>query len=111
MPSNGKRASPVNLGIISDSISKPEETAARARAIIEADVEAVRVVAKTANEYDDTEARVKDATAAHERSRNAALAAGWSEKDLRAAGVRAPGQAVPRARKARASPPTATTTT
>ena len=66
------------------------------KACIEADVdarvEAVRVVAKTANEYDAAEARVKDATAAHERSWNAALAARWSEKNLRAAGVRAPGR-------------------
>lgn len=114
MPSSRERARPVNLGIMSDSILKPEEAAARARAIIEADVdarvEAVRVVAKAANEYDTAEARVKDATAAHERSWNAALAAGWSEKDLRAAGVRAPGQTATRARKARTSAPATTTT-
>ena len=100
---------------MSDSILKPEEAAARARAIIEADVdarvEAVRVVAKAVNEYDAAEARVKDATAAHERAWNAALAAGWNEKDLRAAGVRAPGQATPRARKARTSAPAAPTAT
>ena len=100
---------------MSDSILKPEEAAARARAITEAGVDArvdaARVVAKAANEYDTAQAHAKDATAAHERSWNAALAAGWSEKDLRAAGLRAPGHAIPRARKARTSPPTATTTT
>ena len=68
-------------------------------------------MAKAANEFDTAETRVKDATAAHERSWNAALAAGWNEKDLRAAGVRAPGQATPRARKSRTSALAATTTT
>ena len=94
---------------------KPEDVAARARAIIEADVdarvEAVRVVADAANDYDAADARMKEAAAAHERSWNAAVTAGWTEKDLRAAGVRAPGQAAPRTRKPRATPPAANTTT
>ena len=108
-------AMPVYLGNMSDAILNPDEAAARARAIIEADVdarvEAVRVAADAANEHDTAEARVKEAAAAHERSWNAALSAGWSEKDLRAAGVRAPGQSTPRARKPRAKSPTPSTTT
>jgi hypothetical protein len=100
---------------MSDSILNPDEAAARARAIIEADVdarvEAVRQAANAANEYDKAEARVKDAATAHERAWNAALATGWSEKDLRAAGVRAPGQTAPRARKPRARAGATTTTT
>ena len=96
---------------MTDAIVNPEEAAARARAIIKADVEArveaVRVVADAANEYDAAEARVKEASAAHDRSWNAALAAGWSEKDLRAAGVRAPGQTAPRSRKRRLVSPSA----
>jgi hypothetical protein len=100
---------------MSESILNPDEAAARARAIIEADVdarvEAVRQAANAANEYDEAEARVKDATAAHERAWSAALATGWNEKDLRAAGVRAPDQTAARARRPRARAGAATTTT
>jgi hypothetical protein len=100
---------------MSESILNPDEAAARARAIIEADVdarvEAVRQAANAANEYDEAQARVKDAATAHERAWSAALATGWSEKDLRAAGVRAPGQTAPRARRPRARAGAATTTT
>ena len=106
---------PVNLRGMSDAILNPDEAAARARAIIEADVdtrvEAVRAAANAANEYAAAEARAKDAAAAHEGAWGAALATGWSEKDLRAAGVRAPGQTAPRARKQRARVGTASTTT
>jgi hypothetical protein len=115
LPSSGVWTMPVNLWSMSESILNPDEAAARARAIIEADVnarvEAVRVAAEAANEYDAAEARVKDAATTHERAWSAALATGWSEKDLRAAGVRAPGQTSPRARKQRARTTAATTTT
>jgi hypothetical protein len=115
LPSSGVWTMPVNLWSMSESILNPDEAAARARAIIEADVnarvEAVRVAAEAANEYDAAEARVKDAATTHERAWSAALATGWSEKDLRAAGVRAPGQTSPRARKQRARTTATTTTT
>src|SRR3546814_13420213 len=55
-------------------------------------VEAVRQVVAGTNEADDAGRRWKDATAVHERAWRAALDAGWSEKDLRATGARAPGQ-------------------
>jgi hypothetical protein len=90
--------------------TNPEDVAARARAIIERDVdmrvEAVRVVADAAIKFDAAELRVKDATAVHERAWTAALSAGWSEKELRAAGVRAPGTIAPKVRRARSTPVT-----
>lgn len=89
----------------------PDEVAARARALIEADVTArvdvVRVVADAANKFDAAEAQFRDATAAFDTAWKAALAAGWNEKDLRETGVRAPGQSRPRKRATR--PLTATT--
>lgn len=94
---------------MSDVNVNPEEAAARARQIIEADVdsrvEAVRNLADAANESDTAEQRLKEATAAHERAWTAARNAGWSEKDLRATGVRAPGGTTPRSRKRRVSAP------
>ena len=86
----------------------PEDVAARARALIEADVsarvEAVRVLADAANEAEAAEARSREASSAHESAWRAAVSAGWSEKDLRATGVRAPGQSGTRKRR---SPSTA----
>ena len=105
----------VNLGNMSDVTVNSDEAAARARAIIEQDVdtrvEAVRVLAVATNEYDSAEARLKEAAAAHDRSWNAALAAGWSEKDLRTAGVRSPAQSTPRTRKPRTKSSSSSTTT
>ncbi|ANP74877.1 hypothetical protein [Cryobacterium arcticum] len=90
---------------MNDSYTTPDEAAARARAILETDVEtrveAVRVAANAALGYDAAEARLKEAAAAYERSWNAARTAGWTERDLRAAGVRAPNQSTPRTRKPR----------
>ncbi|MGC5225119.1 hypothetical protein ACPW96_21330 [Micromonospora sp. DT81.3] len=86
-----------------------DEVAARARALIEADVntrvEAVRVLADAANEADAAEQRFKEATSAHERAWTAALNAGWAERELRATGVRAPGQSPRRGRGRRAFQP------
>ncbi|AWB88114.1 hypothetical protein [Mycetocola zhujimingii] len=94
---------------MSDVNVNPDEAAAKARQIIEADVnnrvEAVRNLADAANEADAAEQRLREATAAHERAWTAARNAGWSEKDLRATGVRAPGGSTPRQRKRRASAP------
>lgn len=94
---------------MSDVNVNPDEAAAKARQIIEADVnnrvEAVRNLADAANEADAAEQRLREAAAAHERAWTAARNAGWTEKDLRATGVRAPGGSVPRPRKRRASAP------
>ena len=100
---------------MSDANVKPEDAAARARAIIEANVDArvetVRVLADAGNEYDIADQRLKEAAAAHEHAWSAALASGWSEKDLRATGVKAPGQSAPRTRKRRIAPPVTTPNT
>jgi hypothetical protein len=96
----------VKLSRMSDAILNPDEAAQKARELIEADVnarvEAVRQVVAATNDADDAERRWKDATAVHERAWRAALDAGWSEKDLRATGARAPGQ-TSRPRRARAA--------
>jgi hypothetical protein len=100
---------------MTDANVKPEDAAARARAIIEANVDArvetVRVLADAGNEYDAADQRLKDATAAHAHAWSAALASGWSEKDLHATGVKAPGQAAPKTRKRRSTPPATTPNT
>jgi hypothetical protein len=92
---------------MSETNVNSDEAAARARALIEADVsarvEAVRLVAESGNNSDAAEARFRDAAAAHENAWKAALAAGWSEKDLRATGVRAPGSTPAKPRKPRAT--------
>lgn len=97
------------LGVMSDEITRSDDVAARARKLIEADVtarvDAVRAVADAATEYDTAQARFHAATVAHETTWKAALSAGWSEKDLRATGVRAPGQP---ARKSRTKRTTST---
>lgn len=95
---------------MTDANVNPEEAAAKARAMIEADVnarvEAVRTLADAANAFDAAEQKLKEASAAHERAWSAAVGAGWSEKDLRATGVRAPGQATPRRRSKTTKPRT-----
>lgn len=94
---------------------KPEDAAARARAIIEVNVdtrvEAVRVLADAGKEYDIADQQLKLATLAHEHAWSATLASGWSEKDLHATGVKAPGQSAPKARKRRTTPPVTTPNT
>ena len=95
---------------MTDANANPEEAATKARAMIEADVnarvDAVRKLADAANAFDAAEQELKAASAAHERAWAAAVAAGWSEKDLRATGVRAPGQAAPRRRSKTTKPHT-----
>ena len=90
---------------MNDSYTTPDEAAARARAILETDVEtrveAVRFAANAAREYDAAEAHLKEAAAAYERSWSAARTAGWTERDLRAAGVRGPNQNTTRTRRPR----------
>ncbi|TFC52839.1 MULTISPECIES: hypothetical protein [unclassified Cryobacterium] len=104
---------------MSDANVTNDEVAVRARALIEADVSArvnaVVAIAEAAKQNDVADARlkqaIKDAEAAHKESSNAhatawkaALNAGWTEKELRATGVRAPGRSAPKARKRRDAP-------
>ncbi|MEV8241956.1 hypothetical protein AB0O90_17055 [Microbacterium testaceum] len=92
---------------MSDTTLTPDEAAQRARELIERDVnarvEAVRQVVAATAEAEQAEQRWRDAQSAHESAWRAALSAGWSEKDLRATGARAPGQA-PRQRRSRSTP-------
>lgn len=87
---------------MSDALIDPQTAAEKARALLQAEtdqkVEAVRTLANAANDADNAEARAKEAVSVHETAWKAALSAGWTEKDLRATGVRAPGQAGRRAR-------------
>jgi hypothetical protein len=94
---------PIKLGGMSDAHATPDEAARRAREILERDVDrrvrAVEVLTSAANESDAAEERAREAKALHERAWSAALNSGWSEKDLRATGARAPGAAMRRARR------------
>ena len=91
---------------MSDTTLTPDEAAQRARELIERDVnarvDAVRQVVAATAEAEQAEQRWRDAQGAHESAWRAALSAGWSEKDLRATGARAPGQA-PRQRRSRST--------
>jgi hypothetical protein len=71
---------------------------------VERRVNVVAALTSAANESDAAEERARDARAAHERAWTAALTAGWSEKDLRATGARAPGTATRRTRRTRTTP-------
>jgi hypothetical protein len=88
---------------MTDGHATPEEAARRAREILEKDVtrrvRAVEVLTSAANESDAADERAREAKAAHERAWSAALSSGWSEKDLRATGARAPGATKPRSRR------------
>ncbi|WP_434161368.1 hypothetical protein [Clavibacter michiganensis] len=90
---------------MSDARVTPEEATRRAREILERDVDrrvnAVEVLTSAAHESDAADERAREAKAAHERAWSAALSAGWSEKDLRATGARAPGSATRRTRRTR----------
>lgn len=80
---------------MNDTTTAAEDAARRARHLLEADterrVEAVRVVAQSAADSDAAEHIAAEKRAAHEKAWTAAIAAGWSERDLRATGARAPG--------------------
>lgn len=75
----------------------PEETARQARRRMEADVDtrvdAVRTLAEAARHANQSEQAAQDSRTAHTDAWNAALAAGWKDKDLRAIGVRSPAPA------------------
>jgi hypothetical protein len=96
-----------------------DDVAARARALIEADVSArvnaVVAIAEAAKQNDaadtrlkqtikDAETALKESNSAHAAAWKAALSAGWTEKELRATGVRAPGSSTPKVRKRRGTP-------
>jgi hypothetical protein len=96
---------------MSDAIVTPEDAADAARRLLEANVNervnAVREVAEAAN---DADAKEREATAArerHTRAWDAALKAGWSDKELRQTGARAPGASGAKRRTKRS--PAATT--
>jgi hypothetical protein len=96
-----------------------DEVAVRARALIEADVSArvnaVVAIADAAKQNDAADARLKQAikdaegalkesNTAHAAAWKAAQSAGWTEKELRATGVRSPGTSIPKVRKRRTAP-------
>ncbi|WP_440671836.1 hypothetical protein [Clavibacter nebraskensis] len=93
---------------MTDAPATPDEAARRAREILERDVDrrvnVVVALTSAANESDAAEERAKEARATHERAWSAALTAGWSEKDLRATGARAPGTGARRTRRTRTAP-------
>jgi hypothetical protein len=92
---------------MSDTTLTPQTAADHARKLLEADVEkrveAVRVAAAAVLEVDAAEQRMKDAAASYESAFRAAVTAGWSEKDLKTAGLRSPGPSTPKTRRRRGS--------
>jgi len=83
----------------------PESAAASARALLEKSVEervaAVRALVAATNDVDAADRTARNARDAHRNAWDAALASGWSDKDLRATGARAPGDQVKRTRTKR----------
>ncbi|TFD91592.1 hypothetical protein E3T61_09025 [Cryobacterium lactosi] len=109
---------------MSDANVTNDEVAVRARALIEADVSArvnaVVAIAEAAKQNDaanahlkqvvkDAEAALRESSNAHAAAWKAALSAGWTEKELRATGVRSPGGSAPKMRKRRDAPAVADT--
>lgn len=95
------------LTCMSDAQVNPEDAAAAARRLLEADFEAkvtaVRELADAANDADAKEREAVEARERHSRAWDAAMKAGWSDKELRQTGARAPGAAAPKRRTRRAS--------
>lgn len=102
---------------MSDAIVTPEDAADAARQLLEANlnqrVDAVREVAQAANDAEEKEREAAAARERHNRAWDTALKAGWSDKELRQTGARAPGTATPKRRPQRAStqPPVTAETT
>lgn len=90
---------------MADKRIDPDTAAASARELLERSVEervaAVRVLVAATNDVDAADQAAKDARDAHSKAWDAALASGWSDKELRATGVRAPvtNSSAPRARR------------
>jgi uncharacterized protein YoxC len=80
---------------MSDVNRDPEEAARKARELLEQDVErrvhAVKTLVSAINDVDTADQAARDAADAHAKAWNDALASGWSERDLKATGARAPG--------------------
>ncbi|NQX18194.1 hypothetical protein [Rathayibacter sp. VKM Ac-2857] len=83
----------------------PDSAAASARALLEKSVEervaAVRSLVAATNDVDAADQSAREARDAHSKAWDAALASGWSDKDLRATGARAPGDHIKRTRTKR----------
>jgi hypothetical protein len=90
---------------MTDATVTPDNAAAAARRLLEANVnarvDAVRELAEAANEAEAKEREAAEARERHSRAWDAALKAGWSDKDLRQTGARAPGSAAPKRRQRR----------
>lgn len=93
----------------------PHSATEKARELLEADmnarIDAVRVVAEAAQVATDYERRAAEARTAHEGAWRVALSKGWTERELKTAGVPAPGQPAPRVRRGRRAPSAETTHT
>lgn len=96
---------------MSDASQTPDSAADAARRLLEAQVnervEAVREVVSAANDAETAERMAQEARERHTRAWDAALRAGWSEKDLKQTGAKQPGAAAPKRRARRTSPATA----
>lgn len=92
---------------MSDANQSPESAADAARRLLEAQVnervEAVREVVSAANEAEEAERMAQEARDRHTRAWDAALRAGWSEKDLKQTGAKQPGATAPKRRARRTS--------
>lgn len=95
---------------MSDNTKNPEEAAEAARRLLEATVdrrvEAVRSIVSAANDTESAQTALTDAQSRHTKAWSDALAAGWSEKELRATGAPRPGQSrakTPRSRRSSAA--------
>lgn len=96
---------------MSDANQSPDSAADVARRLLEAQVnervEAVRELVNAANNAEDAERMAQEARERHARAWDAALRAGWTEKDLKQTGAKQPGATAPKRRARRTS--TATT--
>jgi hypothetical protein len=94
---------------MSDAQVNPDDAAAAARRLLEAEFEAkvtaVRELADAANDADAKEREAAEARDRHSRAWDAAIKAGWSDKELRQTGARAPGAAAPRRRRRSSTAP------
>ncbi len=92
---------------MSDANQTPDSAADAARRLLEAQVnervEAVREVVSAANDVEDAERMAQEARQRHSRAWDAALRAGWSERDLRQTGAKQPGATAPKRRTRRAT--------
>lgn len=92
---------------MSDANQTPDSAADTARRLLEAQlnerVEAVRELVSAANDADDAERMAQDARERHSAAWDAALRAGWSEKDLKQTGAKQPGAVTPKRRARRSS--------